>query len=311
MNKINYNQVKDLVLDKNITDSLESISKLDYVTEISVSRDIHFCKEIPVGVMVKANRFNARWVGSDIGCGVSMVRLPKGFIDSLSVSDIDKLKNELNNGISASYKLGTIGGGNHFVEFGVDESNGKEYVTIHSGSRQHGGMIADIIADFNIPDDIKYKLYCESLKFAVHNHQELLKKIDKSLKLKNYIPHNYVSKKDDCYIHFKGSMLGEKGELYPIPANMRDGVFVVTVINNPIHLPHGAGRLLSRSQARNKFNENDFVLQTSGLKNKVDMKNIDELPDSYKNINDVLDPLVESGAIKIVKKIKPIYNFKG
>ncbi len=308
---INYNQVKDLILEKNITDSLNRIDKLDYVKEISVSRDIHYCKEIPVGVMVKASRFNASWIGSDIGCGVSTVELPKGFIDSLSVSDIERLKNDLNSGVSASYKLGTIGGGNHFVEFGVDEKKGKEYVTIHSGSRQHGGMIANIIADFDIPDDIKYKLYCESLRFAVHNHQELLKKINSKLKLKNYIPHNYVIKDKDGYTHFKGSMLGEQGGLYPIPANMRDGVFLVGIIKDPVHLPHGAGRALSRTQAKDRFTKEDFLLQTSGLKNKVDIKNIDELPDSYKNINDVLDPLVEMGLIKIVRKITPIYNFKG
>jgi hypothetical protein len=84
--KINYSQVEDLELEQNIVDSLNEIAELDYVKEISVSRDIHFCKDIPVGVMVKASRFNAKWIGSDIGCGVSMVELPKGFITLASTN---------------------------------------------------------------------------------------------------------------------------------------------------------------------------------------------------------------------------------
>ena len=311
--KINYSQVKDLELEQNIVDSLNEIAELDYVKEISVSRDIHFCKDIPVGVMVKASRFNAKWIGSDIGCGVSMVELPKGFIDNLTASDIDRLSNELNRGITSSYKLGTIGGGNHFVEFGFDEETGKEYVTIHSGSRQHGDMIANMISEFDLPDHLKYKLYKESVKFAVYNHESLIHKIDKKLKLKNYIPHNYCIRENDTYIHFKGSMLGNNGKaLYPIPANMRDGVFVISVATDqPTHLPHGAGRILSRRQARDKFTNDDLIQQTSGLKNQIHLKNIDELPDSYKNINDVLNPLVDMGLIKIVRKVKPVYNFKG
>lgn len=307
-NKINMSQVDDLIIEDKIIDSLNNIADLDYVESMSVSRDIHYCNDIPVGTKVVANRFNAKWIGADIGCGVSVTKLPKGTIDSL---DIAYLESELNRGDKSCFNLGTIGGGNHFVEFGYD-SKEIEYVTIHSGSRGHGGMISEIIQEFDLKDSLKFNLYNKSIEFSKNNHELLLKKINKDLKLNNIYFHNYVDYTDNKYIHYKGSMNGNKGKsLYPIPANMKDGVFLVVSVHDNIHLPHGAGRLVRRKDARDSLNENDVVSQTTHLKNKVSFNNRDELPSNYKNINDVLNPLVEKGLIRIIDNIKPVINIKG
>jgi RNA-splicing ligase RtcB len=308
INKVDFSQVQDLDIGENIIESLTNISKLDYVESISISRDIHYCNDIPVGTKVIATRFNAKWIGADIGCGVSTTKLPKGTIDKL---DINYLQNELNKGDYHSFNLGTIGGGNHFVEFGYD-GNQDEYVTIHTGSRSHGGMISEIIQEFDLDDNLKYKLYEKSLDFAKLNHKMLLRKIDPNIKLQNVYHHNYMERTDTKFTHYKGSLNGRQGKhLYPIPANMKDGVFLCVPLEDNLHIPHGAGRSLRRRDALDSLTQIDIDNQTSHLRNDVLYKNRDELPSTYKNIGLVLNPLVENDKIKIIKVIKPVLNFKG
>lgn len=310
-NKINLEQVTDLILDDNIKESLNNIASLDYVESVSVSRDIHFCNDIPVGTKVVASRFNAKWVGADIGCGVSVINLPQGTIDKLN---IEYLQNELNTGDYTSFNLGTIGGGNHFVEFGYD-SKQNEYVTIHTGSRTHGGMIAEIIQEFNLDDDLKLKLHDKSIEFAKLNHKMLLKKIlpnlDRKFKVTTF-HHNYAIKENGKFIHFKGSLVANKGKgFYPIPANMKDGVFMIVAMEDNLHIPHGAGRQLRRRDALYNYKDTDIESQTNHLKNEIMFKNRDELPSVYKNINEVINPLIENNKIKLINNIKPIICIKG
>lgn len=308
INKVDFFQVQDLEIGENILESLTQISELDYVESISISRDIHYCSDIPVGTKVVANRFNAKWIGADIGCGVSITKLTKGTIDKLN---IDYLQNELNKGDYHSFNLGTIGGGNHFVEFGIDKDE-NEYVTIHTGSRSHGGMISEIIQEFDLDDNLKYKLYEKSLDFAKLNHQMLLRKINPNIKLQNVYHHNYMERTDATFTHYKGSLNGRQGKhLYPIPANMRDGVYLCVPLEDGFHMPHGAGRSLRRRDALEQLTDIDIKEQTSHLKNEVLFKNRDELPSTYKDINLVLNPLVEAKKIRIINHIQPILNFKG
>lgn len=276
--------------------------------------------------------------------------------------------------------IGTLGGGNHFIEIDVDDEENK-YLVIHTGSRNLGKQVADyyqnlaielcsgkeemfkrkedIIKKYkeqgrkseiqqvlkilekeykdsnpNLPKDLCYlqgkyrEMYLHDMKicqeYASLNRLQIAKQIIINYFGLTYIPemypsimqnsfetiHNYISFEDN--IVRKGAISAKKGERVLIPINMRDGSIIAVGKGNEDwnnSAPHGAGRIMSRTKAKEKFKLEEFkesmkeVYSTSVLE-----ETIDEAPFVYKPMQEILDNIQDT--VEIVKIIKPIYNFK-
>lgn len=243
--------------------------------------------------------------------------------------------------------VGTLGGGNHFIELGVDEKEKDLWLIIHSGSRGLGYKVAekymiqaagksnkdktkkkDIEKTF--PLETKSQLGKEylnvlnfGLEFALLNRMEMAYQVvnvikevlkDESIKFELWTNknHNHAIPEKDYYIHRKGATPAKKGERGIIPANMRDGSFLVEGLGNKKFLEsssHGAGRVLSRTKARETITIKEFQDSMKGITGTVIQEVIDEAPMAYKNIFSVMD--LQKDSVKTLHHIKPIINWKG
>lgn len=235
--------------------------------------------------------------------------------------------------------IGTLGSGNHFIEILYFED--ETWLVIHSGSRGVGHFIGTHFMKqtsgkekgfedtFAIQDKelqkkyLAYQDYC--LEFALINRMTMARHIQGAIKqilnididveeqLWTNKNHNHcVQDGDDFWIHRKGATTSEKGERGVIPANMRDGCFLVIGKGNKEFLnssSHGAGRAMSRTKAKKEITMDTFVEQMKGIKAPVKEKVIDESPDAYKNIFEVME--LQKDSVDIVKHLKPIINWKG
>jgi len=266
--------------------------------------------------------------------------------------------------------LGTLGGGNHFIE--IDESDdGEKYLIIHSGSRNLGTQVArhyqKIAVDLNkgmeeffkkkeeiittykaqkrkreiepalkkleqewrrkplsMPEDLCY-LYGEYMEdylhdinicqqFATRNREKmaeiLLEKAGLTAKSAFHTIHNYIDVKE--MILRKGSVSAKDGELLLIPINMRDGSLICRGKGNVewnFSAPHGAGRLVSRSTAKEQLTMAEYEKQMQGIYTTcVNTSTLDESPMAYKNMEDIVSNIGPTA--EIISHIKPIYNFK-
>ena len=240
--------------------------------------------------------------------------------------------------------LGSLGHGNHFIELGEDGKN-NTWLVIHTGSRNIGHKIAEhyMKQASNKENDFEKtatldensligKEYLNSLNFcldfALLNRLEIAYKIqnilievldDKNITFDIFANknHNHAialnsNSKFKHFIHRKGTTPAEKGEKGVIPANMKDGSFLVEGLGNPKFLmssSHGAGRVLSRTQARKEIKINEFKKDMTNITCQISKSLLDEAPKAYKNIYDVMEKQKES--VKILTQIKPIINIKG
>jgi len=233
--------------------------------------------------------------------------------------------------------LGTLGGGNHFIELG--ESGKELWLTIHSGSRGVGHRVAkkymieasgsEKVYEKTFPLDVNSQIGKEylnilefGLDFALLNRLEMSNKVVRVIeqiikeKVKTELwvnkTHNHAIYERGTYIHRKGATPSKKGERGVIPANMRDGSFLVEGKGNPKFLyssSHGAGRAMSRTEAKEKISMEQFKKSMEGITGNVSGKTLDEAPSAYKDINKVMD--AQKASIKIIKHITPIINWKG
>ncbi len=233
--------------------------------------------------------------------------------------------------------LGTLGGGNHFIEIGHYKK--EIWLIIHSGSRGIGHVIAKkyMIKASNsktnfertFPLDVDSELgkeYLNILEFGLeyallnrleisYNVIEILEKIlNEKLKTELWVNknHNHAVYERGHYIHRKGATPAKKGERGIIPGNMRDGSFLVIGLGNSKFLnssSHGAGRLLSRKQAKEKISMKEFQDSMKGIQGTVSQKTLDESPMAYKDINKIME--AQKKSVKVLKEIKPIINWKG
>ncbi len=268
--------------------------------------------------------------------------------------------------------IGTLGGGNHFIEFGRDE-DGHDYVTIHTGSRNFGKCICDywqgvarektigIKSDelkkaqqhiIKTEKDVtkigprieelrslpKYKntiqkgleylegqdaynyladmVFCQM--YATTNRQYIMNNIFKAVRatyndaydLEIQTDHNYIS--FDDWIIRKGAIASYDHRLMIIPFNMRDGILICEGKSNSdwnFSAPHGAGRMMSRSAAKENLRLDTFKEQMEGIfSTSVCRSTIDEAPDAYKD-SGIIERAIEPTA-KIVNRIKPVHNMK-
>jgi len=328
-------------------------------SKIRIMPDVHTGKGCTIGTtMTIGDKVVPNLVGVDIGCGMETVKLktkraelPKldSFIrqnipSGMSVRekphrshgriDIDELRciKKLDTR-RAKESLGTLGGGNHFIE--VDKNGDDLYLVIHTGSRNLGKKVAEYYQDkafkaLGVRDqtDIPYELaYLEGQDledylhdmaimqdYASLNRQIIKEVILDGMKWKDEggfsTIHNYIDM--DSKILRKGAVSAKQGEPLLIPMNMRDGSLICTGLGNAdwnYSAPHGAGRLMSRSEAESSFTVSAFKKEMEGIyTTSVGRETLDECPMAYKPMEEIIKNIAETVSIESI--IKPIYNFK-
>lgn len=376
--------------------AIEQIRRMcDYAfaenSKIRIMPDVHAGKGCTIGTtMTIHDKVVPNVVGVDIGCGMYTVKLDAQEID---LARLDEAAHFVPSGMHVwegrkeafdlvslqcyrnlkdtkrlQRSLGTLGGGNHFIE--VDRtSGGGLYLIIHSGSRNLGKQVAEyyqhlavelnqgrevyfqkrdaLIAEYKaagrrkeiqaalkeleweakplmIPEDLCY-LYGSYLddylcdveicqQFARRN-RELIAEIllDKSGLAGSeafHTIHNYIDTNE--MILRKGAIAAHKGEIVLIPINMRDGSVLAMGRGNPdwnYSAPHGAGRVMSRSTAREALSMEDYQAAMKGIyTTSVNPSTIDEAPMAYKSIDDIINVIRDS--VDVIDIMKPIYNYK-
>ena len=379
-------------------EAIEQIRRMcDYpMTEgskIRIMPDVHSGKGCTIGTtMTITDKVVPNIVGVDIGCGMYTVELGKGEIDFEKLDEaahyIPSGKNtwpgrierfeltelrcyrELKDTSRLKRSLGTLGGGNHFIE--VDESSdGSKYLVIHSGSRNLGKQVAEFYQKLAVKLNRGYETYLKQKEEIIRTYKEQGRKAEISAALKelkwkmdnaasgmpddlcylygSYLEdylhdvvicqdfarrsrelmaeiiieragltageafhtiHNYID--TDEMILRKGSIAAHEGEKVLIPINMRDGSVIAIGKGNPewnYSAPHGAGRLMSRTAAKERLSLEEYKEAMKGIyTTSVNEFTIDEAPMAYKSLEDIIDVIKES--VDIVEIIKPIYNFK-
>lgn len=320
--------------------------------KIVVMPDCHAGKGAVVGFTMPLGEWVIpNIIGVDIGCGMLMnvckdqehfhvedldamikAKIPAGFQINEEVKDYGLLNKEVKEtceriGIDyekAMKAVGSLGGGNHFIEAGINKS-GQVCFTIHSGSRNLGKCVADFYQKIAGPDDLD-GLHIDSgdamdylhdmavaQRFASENRKEMMRRITGffGFEIVEEIEsiHNFIA--DDLMIR-KGATSANLGEKLIIPFNMRDGLALCVGKGNDdfnFSAPHGAGRILSRSQAKKHLSVDVLKQQMSGIyTTTANEDTLDEAPDAYKDMNTILANIGDT--VDVIDMIKPIYNFK-
>ena len=225
--------------------------------------------------------------------------------------------------------VGTLGGGNHFIEMNKNEK-GELYIVIHSGSRNFGLQVANYyqkIADERQPFADKglafltgytTKDYLHDMmlaqEFAMLNRHAMMYDILEFLGVEPVETfttiHNYID--PGTLILRKGAVSANEGEKFIIPINMRDGSLICVGKGNKdwnYSAPHGAGRLMSRIQAKKNLSVDEFKKQMEGIyTTSANVSTLDESPMAYKGMENIVNNIEPTA--DIIENIKPIYNFK-
>lgn len=360
------------VLESGAIDQFVNCMSLPDVVQGALMPDAHTGYVMPIGAVVATRgTIYPSFVGYDIGCGMSATKLnigsdvlrayakqiytaiqgevPVGFSKNaneqiteaatwqgtLDVKHSEMIKDFVGYGPMC---LGTLGGGNHFIEIGEDEA-GMGWIIIHSGSRSVGQKIAEhymkIAADggkaeeahalgVNTIEGARYIVDMEyGLQFALKNRQLMTHRVIRAISgvigrrvtSSEFINrnHNHAELRDGLWIHRKGATHAEEGMMGVIPGNMRDGCFIVRGLGNPDSLyssSHGAGRVLSRRKAKEQITLEQFEESMKDVwAATVGQGTIDESPFAYKDIFKVME--LQEDLVDIVHYVKPIINVKG
>jgi tRNA-splicing ligase RtcB len=242
-------------------------------------------------------------------------------------------------------QMGTLGGGNHFIEVCLDTAD-TVWLMLHSGSRQVGAKLAAhhieiarrlthnqaledrdlgvFLAGTSVFDDYRRDLYWAQ-EYARFNRQMMLHLLEDVVR--RFWPrvtfadaischHNYVAEEihfgDEVLVTRKGAIRAGRGDLGIIPGSMGTKSYIVRGLGNPSSFEsasHGAGRRMSRTQARKQFTLRDLKDQTAGVECRKDAGVIDETPKAYKNIDDVMTQ--QQDLVEIVAELKQIVCVKG
>ncbi len=334
-------------------------------TEIRIMPDCHAGAGSVVGFTSKLNNFIIpNVVGVDIGCGIYSYNLGKIKTDFDLLDNFIRKKiphgfgireniytknNELNiffdelipvvemmnlEITKIEKSIGSLGGGNHFIELGKDNNN-DIWLTVHSGSRNFGLQVAtfyqekakEIVRDqkIDLPKGTEYlsmdlggKEYLSSMNIAqklahfnrVIMAEQIIEFLRVDVKREVFSIHNYIDFKDK--IIRKGAIRAYENEPLVIPFNMRDGLIIGKGKGSEkwnFSAPHGAGRIMSRTKAKKSVNLNEFKKSMKGIYTTcVNKSTLDESPFVYKDMNDILKSINET--VEIELSVKPLYNFK-
>lgn len=253
-------------------------------------------------------------------------------IDARFISDFCR-RIKLQEGIF--YKsLGTLGGGNHFVEYGQDSESGEGWLTIHCGSRNLGVKVANYWHNIaNNPKRAEYigYLWGDALTgylsdmviaqaYAIFNHDTIrdrifaiLRKLCKAKCTESiYTTHNYISVTEEFPILRKGAINASRNRKVCIPFNMRDGIAICMGKGNAQWLdsaPHGAGRKMTRNQARKQIPLSEYESAMTGIfSTSVCQETLDESPQAYKSAEEILSLITPT--VDVISFVRPKFNIK-
>ena len=329
--------------------------------KIRVMPDVHPGKVGTIGfTSTLGKRILPNVIGIDIGCGITLAKI------NGKIKEFQKLDTVIRENIPSGFKirknahpkalnfdlsalhchqhiqetktilsLGTLGGGNHFIEVDQDDEK-NSYLVVHSGSRHLGKEVTEYYLKegqkelkakgSKIPYELTYltgdlmQLYLHDLaivqNFATLNRKIILAEICKEMKWKildSYsCSHNYVDFDAPVPIIRKGAISAKINEPVIIPINMRDGIILGKGLNNEdwnCSAPHGAGRIMKREDIKANFTVSSFKKEMKGIYSScINKDTLDEAPFAYRGIEEIKEIVTET--ITIDKVIVPIYNFK-
>jgi RNA-splicing ligase RtcB len=356
-------------------------------SRIRVMPDAHAGAGCTIGTtMTVTDKVVPNLVGVDIGCGIETVflrdehvelqqldkaihrlipsgfdirRKPHQYMDEI---DLFKLRCAGSADLKrAELSVGTLGGGNHFIELDRDD-DGRLYLVVHTGSRNLGKQVAEYYQKAAAKDlkdrskdvqalsselkrlgreaEIENELknlelrkvekslaFCEGRlledylndmaivqRYADWNRRAIVREIVHEMKFKVEdqftTVHNYIDL--ESMILRKGAVSARAGQRILIPMNMRDGSLICVCKGNPdwnYSAPHGAGRLMSRTAAKQIITLTSFEKSMEGIYSSTINKNtIDEAPFAYKPMEEIIANITDTA--EITATIKPLYNFK-
>jgi RNA-splicing ligase RtcB len=270
------------------------------------------------------------FIRKNIPCSCKVREIPKTF--GMEWDDISKVADFTHQDKSYVFRsLGTLGGGNHFIELGIAE-NDHYWIIVHSGSRNFGKKIADFYQALStVPEGFtQQEGYLEGYKkneylfsmdvaqrYAAFNRELITNDIMTLFFHQNRLgqgvvesTHNYINFNDD--IIRKGAISAHKGQDVIIPWNMRDGIIIGTGKGNEdwnCSAPHGAGRVMGRNQAFKNLSVAEFKDTMKDVWSTcVGEDTLDESPMVYKDCRKIEALLGDT--IEVVHRLKPVYNFK-
>lgn len=367
---------------------LRNVAALPFIhSHVAVMPDAHVGKGSTIGTVIATDgAVLPAAVGVDIGCGMCAVRLPIR-VDSLG--ELKALRHSIERSVptgrdgnrevsdrvghvirglglppsiaqenklfhKATLQLGSLGGGNHFIEV-CGDNEGRAWIVLHSGSRNIGKELAEKHIDkakgiakerlFALPDpDLAYfteempefMLYIGDMlwaqRFAKENRNEMILRLVKDVSHHVYkdarmldslsdffrvdCHHNYCQREfhfgKEIWLTRKGAVSARVDEYGIIPGSMGAKSFIVKGKGNPDSFhscSHGAGRKMSRTQARRQFTEEDLIQQTEGVECRKDRTVLDELPAAYKDIHEVMQNQLD--LVDVAYELKQVLCVKG
>lgn len=362
-------------------------------SRIRIMPDVHAGKGCTIGTtMTVKDKVCPNIVGVDIGCGMYTLKLAERELDFEKIDeachyipsgknvwegrqerfDLTNLRchRSLKDTKRLERSLGSLGGGNHFIE--IDQAkDGTYYLVIHSGSRNLGKQVAEIYQQLAIDLHMGKEDYFKQRDEIISTYkaagrraeiQKALKELQKNYEtkeldtpsdlcwlygtfLEDYLHdvaicqdfacrsrekmakiilertgmialeafhtiHNYIDVEE--MILRKGAIAAHAGEKVLIPINMRDGSVIALGKGNPewnYSAPHGAGRVMSRSKAKEALNLEEYKEAMKGIyTTSVNESTLDEAPMAYKSLENIIDVIRDS--VEIIDIMKPVYNFK-
>lgn len=365
---------------------LSNVTTLPWVRGVAVMPDVHYGKGTTVGsVIAMEGAVCPAAVGVDIGCGMSAVKTSLT-ADDLP-EDLSRLRSEIEKAIPVGFsmhdelvdpaavdqtswdrmwgrfgdlaeavhvrrdravrQLGSLGGGNHFIEVCLD-TEGAVWLMLHSGSRNIGKELAEhhigeaqkLPHNQNLIDRDLAVFVAGTPQMAAYRHdlfwaqeyarqnRALMMALLQDVIRKEFAKagpafgevisahHNYVAEERydglDLLVTRKGAIRAGLGEYGIIPGSMGTGSYIVKGLGNAASFnsaSHGAGRRMSRTKARKMFTPDDLAAQTNGVECRKDAGVVDEIPAAYKDINDVINR--QGDLVEVVAKIKQVVCVKG
>jgi tRNA-splicing ligase RtcB len=363
----------------------KNVANLPFVFKhVALMPDVHLGKGALVGsVIATKDAIIPAAVGVDIGCGMAAIKMPfnadqlegklkkirldieaaipVGFAENKEVEKSvtnwqgwQEFKN-LHKGVQrletkAMKQLGSLGGGNHFIEVCLDTDN-QVWLMLHSGSRNIGNELAQChirtgkelakLAEIKLPDpDLAYFVagtpefatYWHDLQwaqsYARFNRDIMMSRFKRIIEqhltggkptkplLMVNCHHNYAEKEvhfgEEVYVTRKGAVRAREEDYGIIPGSMGAKSFIVRgkgSHDSYCSCSHGAGRLMSRNQAKNQFTLMDLIEQTKGVECRKDRGVIDEIPSAYKSIDEVMNQ--QSDLVEVVATLKQVVCVKG
>jgi tRNA-splicing ligase RtcB len=364
---------------------LRNIASLPWVAHVAVMPDVHFGKGATVGsVIAMRGAVSPAAVGVDIGCGMGAVRtsldaaglpeslrrirsdlesaIPVGFAAHLEpvkprdprlkaevkelldgFAELDPAVKDL--GGRAAKQLGTLGGGNHFIELCVD-TEARVWLMLHSGSRNIGKSLAEVhmgrakklkhnraLAE---PDLAVFLAGTEEMdtyrrdldwaqRYAMLNrrlmfdlYMDVIRRHFPQVRFDEPVlcHHNYVAEEthhgESLLVTRKGAISARAGQLGVIPGSMGTRSYIVRGLGNAESLhsaSHGAGRKMSRGEAKRQFSVKDLAEQTAGVECRKDGGVLDEIPGAYKPIEQVMEH--QKDLVEVVAELKQVLCVKG